>query len=116
MHGEKALQPRLELLQDHRRAEVEEWRRRACSLPARGDGSLDKHPGCQEGEKSELRGLQKVQWMGLLDELRGQESVQSPLLSCPWPPWGASHHGALVTPVQNEEVGPSNLVRLVHSV
>lgn len=40
--------------------------KKPCSLPVRGSGSLDKNHGGQGGEKSELRGLQRVQLTSFL--------------------------------------------------
>lgn len=68
---------------------------------------MDKDQGCQEGEKSELRGLQKAWLMGLIEGLRCQES--SPPAASPVPPlWCSPSLGLNLPFVENVEVGPSN--------
>ena len=104
----EAWQPPLRLLED-----------KDCSRPGRRRQEATEGQGGGEGgpaaSRREVRGLQKVQLVGLFDGRRSQES--SPLLPRLWLAWGAALHSSLgLPPVENKEVGFSNLAFLGPSV
>ena len=86
----EAWQPPLRLLED-----------KDCSRPGRRRQEATEGQGGGEGgpaaSRREVRGLQKVQLVGLFDGRRSQES--SPLLPRLWLAWGAALHSALVSPL-----------------